>query len=272
MRADPAAARAEWIQDAQQAPERARREQSDFLSAIDSQGDAVDFHALRHTFITNLAASGVHPKVAQELARHSTITLTLDRYTHSAWESMTDALGRLPDFRPVEREAQRATGTDGKPSVADCVARKGTVESVSAHRDAIKPNEDASRENTANTGENGNFPEETASTPGRIRTCDLRIRSPLLYPAELQGQGRPFLPDVAGRFKVGNLEHCSETLANQLSCPWLAMGLATKVEILSLGRFPNRSPAMFGNLGAASAGCLKLPLNMARARPFGLSH
>ena len=23
-------------------------------------------------------------------------------------------------------------------------------------------------------------------TPGRIRTCDLRIRSPLLYPAELQ--------------------------------------------------------------------------------------
>ena len=24
--------------------------------------------------------------------------------------------------------------------------------------------------------------------PGRIRTCDLRIRSPLLYPAELRGQ------------------------------------------------------------------------------------
>ena len=26
----------------------------------------------------------------------------------------------------------------------------------------------------------------TKSTPGRIRTCDLRIRSPLLYPAELR--------------------------------------------------------------------------------------
>ena len=24
--------------------------------------------------------------------------------------------------------------------------------------------------------------------PGRIRTCDLRIRSPLLYPAELRAQ------------------------------------------------------------------------------------
>jgi hypothetical protein len=27
------------------------------------------------------------------------------------------------------------------------------------------------------------------SAPGRIRTCDLRIRSPLLYPAELPGLG-----------------------------------------------------------------------------------
>ena len=27
------------------------------------------------------------------------------------------------------------------------------------------------------------------STPGRIRTCDLRIRSPLLYPAELRAHG-----------------------------------------------------------------------------------
>jgi hypothetical protein len=28
--------------------------------------------------------------------------------------------------------------------------------------------------------------QEKGGTPGRIRTCDLRIRSPLLYPAELQ--------------------------------------------------------------------------------------
>lgn len=34
----------------------------------------------------------------------------------------------------------------------------------------------------------------TASTPGRIRTCDLRIRSPLLYPAELRGQTANTLP------------------------------------------------------------------------------
>ena len=34
-------------------------------------------------------------------------------------------------------------------------------------------------------------------TPGRIRTCDLRIRNPLLYPAELRGRETP--RDAAGR-------------------------------------------------------------------------
>jgi site-specific recombinase XerD len=45
-------------------------------------GKVYDFHALRHQFITNLARSGVHPKTTQELARHSTIALTMNFYTH----------------------------------------------------------------------------------------------------------------------------------------------------------------------------------------------
>ena len=47
-------------------------------------GLVADFHALRHTLITNLATGGVHPKVAQ-------------------------ALGRLPDLPTIE-PAQPATG------------------------------------------------------------------------------------------------------------------------------------------------------------------
>jgi integrase len=35
----------------------------------DEQGHVADFHALRHTFLTNLANAGVHPKTAQELGR-----------------------------------------------------------------------------------------------------------------------------------------------------------------------------------------------------------
>ena len=40
----------------------------------DTAGRVFDFHALRHQFISNLAAAGVHPKEAQTLARHSKIT------------------------------------------------------------------------------------------------------------------------------------------------------------------------------------------------------
>lgn len=41
----------------------------------------IDFHSLRVTFITNLSRRGVSPHIARELARHSTISLTIDTYT-----------------------------------------------------------------------------------------------------------------------------------------------------------------------------------------------
>lgn len=68
----------------------------------DAQGRVVDFHALRHTFLTLLAASGVHPKVAQDLARHSDINLTLSRYSHTILEQRSEAVDRLPKFGKVD--------------------------------------------------------------------------------------------------------------------------------------------------------------------------
>lgn len=55
----------------------------------------IDFHSLRHTFVTDLARAGVHPKVAQRLARHSTVQLTLDVYTHAGDDELHDALARV---------------------------------------------------------------------------------------------------------------------------------------------------------------------------------
>lgn len=62
----------------------------------DAEGRVADFHAPRHTFITNLANSGVHPSVARHLARHSDINLTLVRYTHAALEKQGAAARYLP--------------------------------------------------------------------------------------------------------------------------------------------------------------------------------
>jgi len=65
---------------------------------IDADGKVADFHSLRHTFVTNLAKSGVHPKVAQELARHSDINITLGTYTHIELEKRAEAVRRLPEI------------------------------------------------------------------------------------------------------------------------------------------------------------------------------
>ncbi len=115
MQADLAAARKAWIAEAKgNATEREHREASDFLSYQNADGRFADFHALRHTFISNLARSGVSPKVAQELARHSTITLTMDRYSHVGLHDTAAGVGKLPPLPgpKAEFETLRATGTD----------------------------------------------------------------------------------------------------------------------------------------------------------------
>lgn len=85
------------------------------IARVDPSGRVVDFHALRHTFITSLAAAGVHPKTAQMLARHSTITLTMDRYTHTLRGAEAAALASLPDYATPEAASAKKTGTDDVP-------------------------------------------------------------------------------------------------------------------------------------------------------------
>jgi len=92
------------------------------ISYADSVGRVVDFHALRHTFITHVVKSGASPKVAQALARHSKITLTMDVYTHMGLHDQRKALEDLPPLPCLDgcrsrREAavRLKTGTDDRP-------------------------------------------------------------------------------------------------------------------------------------------------------------
>jgi integrase len=76
-----------------------------------------DMHSLRHSYISSLARSGVHPKLAQELARHSDPRLTMNVYTHVQIRDLAGAVDKLPSLMgpgagsKVER--LRATGTEG---------------------------------------------------------------------------------------------------------------------------------------------------------------
>jgi integrase len=55
----------------------------------------VRFHDLRHTHATQLLASGVHPKIVQERLGHSTITVTMDLYSHVSETMQSDAAAKL---------------------------------------------------------------------------------------------------------------------------------------------------------------------------------
>jgi len=54
-----------------------------------------DFHALRHTFVTSLAASGTGAKELQTLARHSDPRITLGVYSHVRDAGLAEAVNRL---------------------------------------------------------------------------------------------------------------------------------------------------------------------------------
>jgi integrase len=96
MRKDLEAARNKWIHEAQTQRPREERQQSDFLAYKDHAGLYADFHSCRHLFITSLEFAGIRPKMAQTLARHSDIRLTLQTYTHVELHDQTAAIRALP--------------------------------------------------------------------------------------------------------------------------------------------------------------------------------
>jgi len=116
LRDDLDAARAAWLEEAK--PEdRKAHEESRFLCYADSAGRVADFHSLRHTTGSWLAAAGVHPKVAQAVMRHSDINLTMSRYTHVFQGQESDAVAALPDLSAApSKQSAKATGTDGRPA------------------------------------------------------------------------------------------------------------------------------------------------------------
>ena len=119
-----------------------------------------------------------------------------------ALESVAFAVGVDEAFagelrRGVERSLNRERvlfwrGDDFRLAVNPAGGRK---------RDAFMPfaRMASSTLKVAKRAKSGRFARLSLDAPGRIRTCDLRIRSPLLYPAELRGASR----DPRGSRQVG---------------------------------------------------------------------
>jgi len=180
---------------------------------LQDNGDGViDFHSLRHSTASLLAASGVNPKTAQAIMRHSDINLTMSRYTHIFRGAESEAVESMPDFSSQGRQRQVATGTYSKPAELSKSAYKPAYKKLAKNpyfdgqrlsaigSDAVQEqcniSQNRGEANPMQSAELGTKKEPMSSTdtgsktttPGRTRTCDLRIRNPLLYPAELRAQ------------------------------------------------------------------------------------
>jgi len=94
------------------------------IAYVDSSGRYADFHSLRHTTGSLLAAEGTHPKVIQSIMRHGDINLTMSRYTHVFRGQESEAVAGLADLALPSSQRQRAvaTGTDDKTDLASYLA------------------------------------------------------------------------------------------------------------------------------------------------------
>ena len=153
-----------------------------------------DFHALRHTTGSLLAAAGVHVKLIQTIMRHSDINLTMSRYTHIFAGQESDAINALPDLSlPSESQRQVKTGT--YDSVADSLCSKlalkcgeKEVNGGKCGQNMVKSEVPQNATKTAFGASITHFQTENANAPEEIRTSDLRFRKPTLYPTELRAQ------------------------------------------------------------------------------------
>ncbi len=86
----------------------------------DERGNRTDFHALRKTFGTLMQLSGVNPRTAQELMRHSDIKLTMGVYTDATMLPTAAAIQSLPNiaFAPYTAPLNSAQGGQMSPLVS----------------------------------------------------------------------------------------------------------------------------------------------------------
>ena len=112
----------------------------------------IRFHDLRHGHASHLLAAGVNVKVVSERLGHSSVGFTLDVYAHVMPGQGAEAAAAAAALVGCDHSV-----TNRGQSTSPLLVGKGKIP---GHRGAL----------------------------GRIRTCDRRIRSPVLCPAELRGQ------------------------------------------------------------------------------------
>ena len=139
LRDDAARGREAWIAAGNSPEERMKRAESEFLAEMDAEGRKLDFHALRTTCASWLAASGAPVAVAQHQLGHSSARTTERAYIRTDREQRRRITEHLPklvmeeDGEDADEEPELlATGTDetGVHAVASLTPHDGSRQYV----------------------------------------------------------------------------------------------------------------------------------------------
>lgn len=109
------------------------------IPRVDERGHVSKFHSLRHTLGTWLWSTGADPRVIMKLMRHSSLELTVKRYTDEAGLASNDAVMRLPSFdiptdSLIQIRAQISAGTGRNVSQTDVKARSEEPSKAAANK------------------------------------------------------------------------------------------------------------------------------------------
>lgn len=146
-------------------------------------GERVDFHALRATLATDLAAGGAAPITTQRLMRHANFAMTSAHYVRLGDDALRDGLKCVDSTkrpaptnvaRPVPAQAagaevaQDGSGSDrGAGAVNDSARARCTRPGAGARFGALSDDQDAKTrngENSVETGETGTSSEVGAAS------------------------------------------------------------------------------------------------------------
>ena len=209
LKKDMAAARAAWIGEATTDEERQVRQRSDFLKYRNAAGEVVDFHALRHTYISSIVAGGASVRTAQELARHSTPALTIGRYSHTRLHDLRGALDSLPSVNPTDkpaepqREVLRATGTDEKWAQLGQQLDGEMVRNSAEHGGSRPERPEESREPNVLPMNTLSEKRQDTAEDGRPRTCPAHHAPLRSCGPGSRGGSSPFPPGPCPRTRRG---------------------------------------------------------------------
>ena len=131
----------------------AARDDKGKIKKRDAQGRTVDIHALRHSFCTMVAQSGVNMQTAQRLMRHATPAMTA-RYTHLTLTDLGGAMATLPALPEPQRDI--AAVAEIAPNLRPTL--RPTLSRTSIHNGALSRTSDSQNKGAIEARGNGRRP------------------------------------------------------------------------------------------------------------------